>query len=471
LEGLEAVEIQKSYVIKDNKYFRIDDGYFNKRFLKALKQIEVKPFNKLIDVSTLITDFGAFSQMNFVEYIDNGVLFLRNQDVKENNIEVGNSVFVDSTVYQRLSLKLEENDIVIPRAGTLGNAAVITKDILPATANQNLAQIKPNLSLIKPYFVSTFLCSKFGLLQIERASTGNVQQWLNLENINNIKISILTIFFQAKIENTVLLAISKLKASKQTYAQAEEILLAEIGLKDFEPSKDPVNIKNFSDSFAISGRLDAEYYKKSYETIEEKILEYPSGYTDIATEFELIKETSRREKPTYNYIEISDVNVSDGAASYNRIDIENLPANAKQEVKRGDLLISKVRPNRGAVAIIDFDDTDLIVSGAFTVLREKESSKFSNETLKVLLRTDFYREWLLKFNIGTQYPVIRDDDILSLPIPIVSEKNQNEIASLVKESFALKKQSEKLLEVAKLAVEIAIEKDEPTALQYIKDNE
>lgn len=41
------------------------------------------------------------------------------------------------------------------------------------------------------------------------------------------------------------------------------------------------------------------------------------------------------------------------------------------------------------------------VSGAFTVLREKADSKFSKETLKVLLRTQMYWEWLLKFNIGT----------------------------------------------------------------------
>jgi type I restriction enzyme S subunit len=147
-----------------------------------------------------------------------------------------------------------------------------------------------------------------------------------------------------------------------------------------------------------------------------------------------------------------------------------LPANAKQEVKRGDLLISKVRPNRGAVAIIDFDDTDLIVSGAFTVLREKVNSVFSNETLKVLLRSNIYRDWLLKFNIGTQYPVIRDEDILGLPIPKIDLDIQTKIAALVQESFLLKTEGERLLNVAKRAVEIAIEQDENTSMTYIEAN-
>jgi type I restriction enzyme S subunit len=172
----------------------------------------------------------------------------------------------------------------------------------------------------------------------------------------------------------------------------------------------------------------------------------------------------------YNYIEISDVNVGNGTASFNSIDIEELPANAKQEVKRGDLLISKVRPNRGAVAIIDFDDCNLIVSGAFTVLREREDSEFHNETLKVLLRTQMYREWLLKFNIGTQYPVIRDEDILNLPIPRINEAIQRKMAFLVKESFSLKDESDRIMEVAKRAVEVAIESNEIAGLAYIEAN-
>ena len=136
-------------------------------------------------------------------------------------------------------------------------------------------------------------------------------------------------------------------------------------------------------------------------------------------------------------------------------------------MKRGDLLISKVRPNRGAVSIIDFDDTDLIVSGAFTVLRENSKSAFSNEVLKVLLRTEIYRDWLLQFNVGTQYPVIRDEDILNLPIPLINPKTQSQISLLIQESFSLKSKSEKLLELAKKAVEMAIEESEEEAMKFI----
>ncbi|MGF1532998.1 MAG: hypothetical protein ACFCUI_04805 [Bernardetiaceae bacterium] len=54
-------------------------------------------------------------------------------------------------------------------------------------------------------------------------------------------------------------------------------------------------------------------------------------------------------------------------------------------------------------------------------------------------------------------------------ILIIDFDKQREIADLVKESFKLKKQSEHLLEVAKTAVEIAIETDEERALAHIQD--
>jgi len=89
---------------------------------------------------------------------------------------------------------------------------------------------------------------------------------------------------------------------------------------------------------------------------------------------------------------------------------------------------------------------------------------------KVKLRTNIYKELLLKYNVGTQYPVIKDEDVLNLIIPIIDNKIQTQIEQKIKESFKLKEESKQLLEVAKRAVEIAIEQDEDTAMEYIQIN-
>ena len=97
-----------------------------------------------------------------------------------------------------------------------------------------------------------------------------------------------------------------------------------------------------------------------------------------------------------------------------------------------------------------------------------EVSSYKLEVLQVLLRSKPYQELIMKFNVGSSYPVVKDEDILQLPIPVINSDKQREIADLVEESFKLKKQSERLLEIAKTAVEMAIEQDEEAAIKYIK---
>jgi len=78
-----------------------------------------------------------------------------------------------------------------------------------------------------------------------------------------------------------------------------------------------------------------------------------------------------------------------------------------------------------------------------------------------------FSDLLLKFNCGTSYPVIKDEDILNLDIPIIPPETQTQIAEKIQTSFTLRQQSEKLLERAKRAVEIAIEESEESAMDYI----
>ena len=70
---------------------------------------------------------------------------------------------------------------------------------------------------------------------------------------------------------------------------------------------------------------------------------------------------------------------------------------------------------------------------------------------------------------GTILTAINKDEFLNISIPIVSPSIQEKIAELVNENFEFKTQSEHLLEVAKRAVELAIEEDEQTALNWITE--
>ena len=61
----------------------------------------------------------------------------------------------------------------------------------------------------------------------------------------------------------------------------------------------------------------------------------------------------------------------------------------------------------------------------------------------------------------------KPSEIEEVIIPKLPLDSQKKISDLVLQSFKLKKQSEQLLDIAKKAVEIAIEQNEATAIDYI----
>lgn len=248
------------------------------------------------------------------------------------------------------------------------------------------------------------------------------------------------------------------------YREAEAFLYSYLNLSIEEQERPVKAIKSFKGSFANTGRLDAEYYQPKYDEYYRLVCSYPKGYSLVKEEFIPVYDKCDRTNSCYPYVEIGDVNINCGNASFNYIDTEQLPDNAKIMTKKGDIVASTVRPNRGAVAILDTDG--LLVSGAFTVLRQK--SNYKKETLQVLLRTDMYRDWLLRYNVGTSYPVIKDEDVLNMPIPLFDQTIQDRVESNVQESFALRSKSKELLEFAKQAVEMAIEQGEAVAMDWLK---
>ena len=166
---------------------------------------------------------------------------------------------------------------------------------------------------------------------------------------------------------------------------------------------------------------------------------------------------------TYQYIGIGSVNTSSGTIEPLCLAGNDLSANAKIKLNNGDLIISKVRTYRGAIAIVENDD--LIGSGAFTVLQECE--KINKETAYAYFKSAPILKLSLKYNVGTSYPVIDDTDILNIPFPLIPKETQQSIKQKIREMYDSKNISEHLLNIARRGVEITIEKGEKEAQNWI----
>ncbi|NCC18200.1 MAG: restriction endonuclease subunit S [Bacteroidia bacterium] len=379
--------------------------------------------------------------------------------------------FADISEKEFEIFELKDGDVLFNRTNSyewVGRTGIYyLNDNIKRTFASYLVRFVTDKKIILPEYLTTFLNTKQGVSEIKRRARQSINQTnVNPEEVKEIEIPILDMCIQKKIKEYYIEANSLRIEANKLYLKAENLLLEELGLKDWTPKEEAVNIKTIND-FKISGRLDAEYYQSKYDEIENKIKNYRGGYDVVRNCFIQNSNASNFNKEMYKYIEIGDINISDSSFEYNVVETKDLPANAKIEIEKNNIIISKVRPYRGAISIINSEEKDIIASGAFTAL--KESGNFSKETLLILLRTDIYKNWLLKWNVGSSYPVIKDEDILNLIIPKISKQIQTQISSKIQESFRLRGESEGLLHLAKLAVETAIEEGEDKALRLIDD--
>ena len=373
------------------------------------------------------------------------------------DLEVNKYADITHDEYQRFALK--DRDVLFNRTNSfewVGRTGVYYQnDNVERTFASYLVRFNPIEKDILPEYLCAFLNSKEGVRDIKRRARQSINQTnVNPEEVKEIEIPVLDMDFQLQIKEHFEKANLCRLQSLSLYKDAENQLLDELGLKGWQPNNEPINIKQLKESFLASGRLDAEYYQLKYDEIESVVTKYRNGSDLIRNLFSQNTEVCDFNEEAYNYIEIGDINIGNGTANYNLIQRDELPDNAKRVLHKNDILISKVRPYRGAVSIIDFDDTKLIGSGAFTVLHEKTAYK--KEVLQILLRSQVYKEWLLKWNVGSSYPVIKDEDILNLPVPLVPQHIQKEIAEYVQKSISLRNEAKQLLESAKLKVEDAI---------------
>ncbi len=396
------------------------------------------------------------------------VRYLQAKDIKNHFIENNNPVFISKEYFDKNKRShIKEENVILSIMGSVGDIAITPKGFKPSLANRAVAIIK-EITDVNPYYLFTYLSTKFGQLQINRQKNGGVQVRINLDVLSKVKIPYIHKGFQLKIEGIVKLA-HKTKGEFQVkYRESEELLLKEIGLRNFEPSKEPVNIKNFAESFGVSGRLDAEYYQSKYDDYLRLIFDYSDGYEELSTACNLHNKNFKPEENTeYKYIELSNVGKSGEINGCTNEIGKNLPSRARRKVSEGDVVVSSIEGSLDSCALVTNEYNGSLCSTGFYVIN---SNKINSETLLILFKSELMQNILKQNCSGTILTAINKDEFLKIPIPLIDLTKQIQIAELVEQSFKLKKESEHLLEVAKTAVEIAIEQNEAVALDFIAKN-
>jgi len=441
--------IQKSQLEGAN---RLDADYYQPEYLLISELLRRQKTQILKNLSNFIKK-GIFD-LSPDNYRSSGIPFVRTTNIKDPLLDLEEIVFLEADIHQKNhSTSLKSGDLVFTKIGAnIGDLSLVPSDFYEYNFSQNVAGVNVNKKAINSHYLFTYLLSKYGRKQIERRQMISGQGKLELEDLRNLQIVIPSLVFEREIESFIVESQRTKHLNIELYQDAENLFLEGLGLKDFQTLQDLNYVVNYSDTEKVE-RIDADYFQPKYEFLISKL-----GNKKKLSEFAERINTSFKIEPDkgYNYIEISDVNVGTGEVVFNEVSGKELPANAKIMVSGGELIVSKVRPTRGAIAIIpnEFNE-DFVASGAFSVFEVPSPTK---EFLQVVLRSFIGKLQMERPTTGTSYPTITDQDVENLLIPIVKIETQQKIADLVKKSHEARKKSKELLEEAKRKVEEMIEK-------------
>ena len=436
------------------KHQRIDAEYFRPFFIKTDKFIGSLENQDFVTYTKFVKK-GIFdiSPDHYVE--ENGIPFIRSGDLKDPFITSSDIIEIDNEAHEKeLKTELNIGDLLMAKVGRIGDVAVNYR-FEKLNLSQNVIGVKIKEQFKRQSgFLMVFLNSKYGRSQIDRKLSGQVQQKITLDDFKYLKVPSLSKDFIEKTNQLAEKSYSLQLESKSLYAQAEQILLQELGLEDFTPEWITGYETDFVNILKVA-RMDAEYFQPRYELLMEKIgnANKIEKLGDISTLSK--KKVNILPEETYKYIEIGDVDTSNGEFTYNEIAGVDLPANAKKNIQDESLLISTVRPTRGAVGVIPNGwNNGFVVSGAFAVFEKHSISPFY---LQVVMRSIIGKMQLERCCTGVSYPTVTDEDAANVIIPLLDDKKIEKIHDLVMESHKSLHESRQLLEQAKREVEEMIE--------------
>jgi type I restriction enzyme S subunit len=353
-------------------------------------------FVKLSDIANISA--GGTPRRNVQEYWNDGVIpWLKISDLKKTYINYAEEKITQKGLDDSSAKIFPKGTIVYSIFATLGAVGILE---IPAATNQAIAGIIPNNSLIDTKYLYHCLQSeKNNILEKKSHAT---QDNINLTILRNHEIPLPPLPTQKKIA-----AILE-KAEKLREWRKEADGLTDRFLKS-----------TFLEMFGVPVSNP-----KGWKT---------TAINDLIIKNENVNPPKDFPNSFFNYIDISSINSEKGnILSSSKILGIDAPSRAKQKIKAGDLIISTVRPNLNAVALVPIELDDQICSTGFCVLRANRV-KILPEYLFMISRSSYFIDSLVKVAKGASYPAVSNIDISSMEISVPPIELQQKFASIVQQ--------------------------------------
>lgn len=402
---------------------RFDAYRYRTSFLKLEKDLKkIAIISKLGHLVAEPVRTGYTPRARDIYQDDIRIHFLRTDNLREGVIDFENSDFLPArSLSESDYLKFKNVTVTISGAhyDIIGEAAIFLDYYPQSVTDQNIAVIETDENLLNPFYLTIFLNSKYGKEQLWMLCRQTEQFNLSCREVEELLIPLFDADFQQEIETLAKNSFDLIEKAKSLYSQAEKLLLEKLGLKDFQAKYELSYTANLSKAFGVH-RIDAEYFQTTYDSL----MGYLKKHSKIAKIKEFILDF---QKLKFSY-----------------------------EPKVGDFLLTKdVIPG---IAYVIKEPVEGITAGSVMILKINEN-KINKEYLALCINSIIGNMQIEREGGGSVITHWRPEQIKNLQVPILYEKVQQEISSLIEQSHETKQRAGKLWEEAKRKVEKAIENE------------
>jgi hypothetical protein len=367
-------------------------------------------------------------------------------------------------------LKLQRDDVLFCRTNgnfeLVGRTGILKEDIDAVFASY-LVRVRTNPQYILPEFLTIYLNTTFGKLQIQRRAMRSNQVNVSASQLRAIPIPIFAHEFQEKVADFVNHAADKIVLSKHNYAQAEQLLLSELGLLDWKPRRTLTYVRSFN-QVAKASRMDAEHFQPKYKEMFDRL---PSNvYLQLLGKITLYTKGIEVGSSAYTesgipFLRVSNLSkhgIVDDTVNFISNELYNV-LREKYEPQQGEILLSK-DATPGIAYFLDESVQGIIASG---ILRLSLIEDIPPYYLELVLNSIFVQLQIEQSVGGSIIKHWKPSQVQKTWIPRLLADREKEISALVQQSHAARREAKTLLEKAKRAVEIAIEYGEQQAMDFL----
>ncbi|MDI6804488.1 MAG: restriction endonuclease subunit S [Bacteroidota bacterium] len=354
------------------------------------------------------------------QFTDKGVKLLNVRNIVDNELVVNNTtthISVKEAYSKYKHFMVEEGDLIIASSGIKVDyfnkkIAFAKKGHLPLCMNTSTIRFRTlDPRILDINYFQFYLRTKHFTKQVDRLITGSAQLNFGPSHLKQMKVLLPPL----PIQKQIAAILEKADAAREKRRQANKL----------------------TEQFLQSAFLEMSI-KKNYKKLP--ISEFITG----------TQQTDPKKEPNkwFKYIDIESIDNKAGRITETKEFFGKVaPSRARRVVKRGDVIVSTVRPNLNATALVSAEYDGQLCSTGFCVLRT--NNKMNNRYLFAFTRLPAFVKQLISKMKGASYPAVNNSDVLDVRIPVPPLSEQQKFATLVEKVEQLRAkqcESEKVLE-------------------------